>query len=226
MVLPFYDEDAQQRLSKPYVTWTLIAINVAVFFALRLAPDQTQLTVIQRYGFTPISADLVTFDAWTALLTPLTGMFLHLSWGHLFFNMLFLWIFGDNVEDALGHFRYLAFYLASGYAGDVAYYLSNVHSTVPLVGASGAISGVVAAYLMVRPCAKVEVLLFVVPVALKAYWVVGFFAVTQVWSVMAHTQDGVAYWAHIGGMAMGAVLLPLLRNPGVVLFECLRHPNT
>ena len=139
--------------------------------------------------------------------------------------MLFLMIFGDNVEDALGHVRYLAFYVACSFASDLAYFLANPHSTVPAVGASGAISGVIAAYVMIRPCAKVEVLFVIIPVALSAYWVIGLFALTQLWNVAAHTQDGVAYWAHIGGMLAGAALLPLMRHPDVTLFECMREAD-
>ena len=178
---------------------------------------------MQGYGFTPalLSGDARIAHGLPVLLTPLTDMFLHLGWDHLLGNMLFLMIFGDNVEDALGHVRYLAFYVACSFASDLAYFLANPHSTVPAVGASGAISGVIAAYVMIRPCAKVEALLVIIPVALSAYWVIGLFALTQVWNVIAHTQDGVAYWAHIGGLIAGACLLPLLRHPDVVLFECV-----
>jgi membrane associated rhomboid family serine protease len=218
MVLPLYDEGARQRVSKPYVTWTLVAINVVAFFTLCLAPEPTQLDILQTYGFTPASANTAS----GLVLTPLSGMFLHMSWDHVFFNMLFLAIFGDNVEDAMGHVRYIVFYLACGYAGDLAYFLSDMHSTVPAVGASGAISGVIAAYVMIRPCAKVEVLLLMVAVAAPAYLVIGFYAATQVWSVMTNLHDGVAYWAHIGGIVMGAALVPLLRHPEVTLFECVR----
>jgi membrane associated rhomboid family serine protease len=183
-----------------------------------------QETLIQTFGFTPaiLRGDVANPHAFPILLTPVTDMFVHLGWDHLLGNMLFLMIFGDNVEDALGHLRYLAFYVACSFASDLAYFLSSTHSTVPAVGASGAISGVVAAYLMIRPCAKVEVLFVVFPVALSAYWVIGLFALSQLWNVLAHTQNGVAYWAHIGGMLAGAALLPLLRHPDVILFECVR----
>lgn len=225
MVIPLYDEDASQRVSRPYVTWALVAINVLVFFIMCLMPEVTQLDFIQKFGFTPavLAGDLPNPGPWPALLAPLTDMFIHMSWDHLFFNMLFLIIFGDNVEDALGHFRYVLFYVASSYGGDLAYALANIHANEPAVGASGAISGVVMAYLMIRPCAKIEVLFFFVPVAVAAYWVIGFFVASQVWNVMQHTQDGVAYWAHIGGILTGAALFPLLRHADVVLFECVSN---
>jgi membrane associated rhomboid family serine protease len=224
MVLPLYDERARKRVSQPFVTWGLVALNVAVFIAELGMPAETQEAIVHTFGFTPaiLRGDVANPHAFPVLLTPLTDMFVHLGWDHLLGNMLFLMIFGDNVEDALGHVRYLAFYVACSFASDLAYFLSSAHSTVPAVGASGAISGVVAAYVMIRPCAKVEVLLVIVPVALSAYWVIGLFALSQVWNVAAHTQDGVAYWAHIGGMLAGAALLPLLRHPDVTLFECLR----
>jgi membrane associated rhomboid family serine protease len=227
MVFPLYDEQARKRVSQPYVTWGLVALNVVVFIAEVAAPGATQQKIVHTLGFTPaiLAGDLPNTGPLSAWLTPLTDMFIHLGWDHLLGNMLFLAIFGDNVEDALGHVRYLAFYIACSFASDFAYFLSNMHSTVPAVGASGAISGVVAAYVMIRPCAKVEVLIGIIPVALSAYWVIGLFALAQVWSVVAHTQDGVAYWAHIGGLIAGACLLPLLRHPDVVLFECVREAD-
>jgi rhomboid family protein len=224
MVLPLYDERERRRVSQPFVTWSLVALNVAVFFAEVARPEAAQEAIIQTFGFTPaiLRGDVANTHAFPILLTPITDMFVHLGWDHLFGNMLFLMIFGDNVEDALGHLRYLAFYVACSFASDLAYFLSSTHSTVPAVGASGAISGVVAAYVMIRPCAKVQVLFVIVPVALSAYWVIGLFVLLQLWAVAAHTQDGVAYWAHIGGMLAGAALLPLMRHPDVILFECVR----
>jgi membrane associated rhomboid family serine protease len=224
MVLPLYDERERKRVSQPFVTWALVVLNVAVFAAELGMTPAAQETLIQTFGFTPaiLRGDVANPHAFPILLTPVTDMFVHLGWDHLLGNMLFLMIFGDNVEDALGHLRYLAFYVACSFASDLAYFLSSTHSTVPAVGASGAISGVVAAYLMIRPCAKVEVLFVVFPVALSAYWVIGLFALSQLWNVLAHTQNGVAYWAHIGGMLAGAALLPLLRHPDVILFECVR----
>ena len=224
MVLPLYDERDRKRVSQPYVTWALVALNVAVFIGELAGPGDIPTSTLTGFGFTPAAliGEMTNPGFMPPILTPLTDMFIHLGWDHLLGNMLFLMIFGDNVEDALGHLRYIFFYIACSYASDLAYLLSNPHSTVPAFGASGAIAGVVAAYVMIRPCAKVEVLIFIVPVALSAYWVIGLFVIMQVWSVLQHTQDGVAYWAHIGGLIAGAALLPLLRHPDVVLFECMR----
>jgi membrane associated rhomboid family serine protease len=224
MVLPLYDERARKRVSQPYVTWSLVVLNVAIFLVQLGMPTETKEAIVQTFGFTPaiLRGDVANTHAVPILLTPFTDMFVHLGWDHLIGNMLFLMIFGDNVEDALGHVRYIAFYVACSFASDLAYFLSSAHSAVPAVGASGAISGVIAAYVMIRPCAKVEVLFIIIPVALSAYWVIGLFVLSQVWNVAAHTQDGVAYWAHVGGLLAGAALLPVLRHPDVTLFECLR----
>jgi membrane associated rhomboid family serine protease len=227
MVLPLYDERARQRVSQPYVTWALVALNVAIFIFELAASNQTQELMVRTFGFTPavLRGEIANPSVIPALLTPFTDMFIHLGWDHLLGNMLFLMIFGDNIEDALGHVRYLAFYIACSFASDFAYFLSSSHSTVPAVGASGAISGVVAAYVMIRPCAKVEVLFLIIPLKLSAYWVIGLFALSQIWNVVTHTQDGVAYWAHIGGMVAGAALLPLMRHADVMLFECMRQAD-
>jgi membrane associated rhomboid family serine protease len=162
-------------------------------------------------GFMPPSFTLVTY------------MFLHGGWMHLIFNMLFLWVFGDNIEDALGRGRFLVFYLVCGIAGGGAHVLASPGSNVPLVGASGAIAGIVAAYLMLRPCAKITVLIFgFVPIKLASYWVLGFWVLTQVWHVFSLEKSDTAWWAHVGGLAAGALLITVLRPAGVTLFACMR----
>jgi membrane associated rhomboid family serine protease len=146
-------------------------------------------------------------------------MFVHANWLHLAGNMWFLWIFGDNIEDALGHMRFFVFYMLCGIGGSAAFVFSAPDSTVALIGASGAIAGVMAAYLMIRPCAKIEVLIGIFPIAVRAFWVIGLWIALQVISV--GTDDGIAYWAHIGGAVAGALLIVVMRPPHVGLFECL-----
>src|SRR4051812_1013872 len=149
-------------------------------------------------------------------------MFLHAGVGHILGNMIFLWVFGDNVEEALGRLRFLAFYLGCGVLGGLAFVASDPHAEVPLIGASGAIAGVVIAYVMLRPCAKITVLVSIIPLRLSAYWVVGAFVLLQLVNLGSASQSDVAYWCHVGGMVAGAVLLLLLRPAGVRLFECIR----
>jgi len=136
--------------------------------------------------------------------------------------MIFLWVFGDNVEEALGRTRFLIFYLASGALAALAYIASDIYSDIPLIGASGAIAGVVVAYVMLRPCAKVTVLVTIIPLRLSAYWVIGAFVLLQIISLESASRSEVAYWCHVGGMVAGALLLLLLRPAGVRLFDCIR----
>jgi membrane associated rhomboid family serine protease len=150
-------------------------------------------------------------------------MFLHGGWLHVLLNMLFLFVFGDNIEDALGRARFIAFYLLCGIAGGAAHVLASPQSNIPLVGASGAIAGVIAAYMMIRPCAKITVLVFgFIPIRLASYWVLGFWALTQIWHVFSLEKSDTAWWAHVGGLAAGAILIVVMRPAGVALFECMR----
>jgi membrane associated rhomboid family serine protease len=132
-------------------------------------------------------------------------------------------VLGDNIEDAMGSVRYFFFYMLCGAAGGIAFLLSTPNSVVPLVGASGAVAGVVAAYLMLRPCARITVLAFgFLPLRLGSAWVLGAWVLMQIWNVVnAHGGD-TAWWAHVGGLAAGAALTVVFRRPDVVLFECLR----
>jgi membrane associated rhomboid family serine protease len=135
--------------------------------------------------------------------------------------MLFLFVFGDNIEDAIGRGRFLVFYILCGLAGGAAHVLAAPGSNIPLVGASGAIAGVIAAYMMIRPCAKITVLIFgFIPIRLASYWVLGFWAITQVWHVFSLAKSDTAWWAHVGGLAAGAILIVIIRPAGVRLFEC------
>ena len=134
---------------------------------------------------------------------------------------------GDDVERALGRARYLAFYLLCGAIGGLVFVANDPHSTIELIGASGAIAGVVVGYVMLRPCAKITVLLGIIPLRISAYWVVGLFVLTQLWKLGASSKSEVAYWCHFGGMLGGAVLFPLLKPRAVKLFQCLQPvPDT
>jgi membrane associated rhomboid family serine protease len=219
MVIPIYDTDPLEGKSVPYVNYGLITANAVVFLLLLAATPRTEATIVRAFGFVPVA---FFNDPLGHALPLLTYMFVHDGWEHIIGNMLFLWIFGDNIEDAVGHLRYLGFYLLCGFCGALVHGLIDTESAVPLVGASGAIAGIVAAYLMLRPCAKIEVLIFfVIPRAIDAYWVLGFWVLMQIWEIVKHSSDGVAWWAHIGGLAAGALLILVLRKPGVELFACV-----
>ncbi|HMB21821.1 MAG: rhomboid family intramembrane serine protease [Chloroflexota bacterium] len=204
-MLPISDDDSGRRLT-PVVTYILIALNVLVFL-LELNNGEA---FIDRWAFVPAR---FLADPAGDFLTIFTSMFMHASWLHLGGNMLYLWIFGDNVEDRLGHAMFIVFYILCGLGATFAQMALNTASNVPNVGASGAIAGVLGAYLVMFPRGRVNVLLgrFITP--MSALVVIGFWIVLQVFSQIgaftASSQTeggGVAYMAHIGGFVAGVIL--------------------
>lgn len=225
MFIPLYDGVAMKYLRWPLVNYVLIGLNCLVFAAGWLGwlgdPDRldTALGVIPAVLFG--TADLAKSLVWVpAPATLLTGMFLHGSALHLLGNMLFLWVFGDNVEDAMGSFRYLLFYIACGIAGALAFGFMLPATEGPLIGASAAISGVVAAYLMLYPRVWVWGLLFdVLPIAIPAVFCVGAWVLLQIFSALTTADPEVGWWAHVGGLAAGALLVIVLKRRDVPLFS-------
>lgn len=211
-MLPIGDDDSARR-TVPIVTYILIALN-AVVFLLELGGGDA---FIGRWAFVP-----TRFLANPAgeFLTIFTSMFMHAGWVHLGGNMLYLWIFGDNVEDRLGHGLYTVFYILCGIAATFAQLAFNTQSSVPNLGASGAIAGVLGAYILMFPGTRVNVLVGRRVTATSALVVIGFWIVIQIFSgvgeITASSQtgsgSGVAYMAHIGGFVAGLVLAFLLRG--------------
>jgi rhomboid family protein len=223
MVVPLYDDNPLSLPHRPLVTWGLIALNFLVFLA-EIGVVHVPDGLLARFALTPAAflGNSVMPDLLMPVLTLFTYLFLHADWGHLLGNMIFLWVFGDDVEEALGRLRFLIFYLGCGALSGLAYIASDMRSDVPLIGASGAVAGVVIAYVMLRPCARITVLVTIVPLRLSAYWVVAAFIIMQILSLDSTSASEVAYWCHFGGMLAGALLLLLLRPADVRLFECIR----
>jgi len=225
VVIPVYDSDPLEKSRRAYVTFALIAINIAIFSFQDATSDKVSTQILLNFALFPVavSGEAVTGGFFPPSLTVVTYMFLHGGWLHVLLNMLFLFVFGDNIEDAIGRSRFLAFYLLCGMAGGAAHAFAAPQSNIPLVGASGAIAGVIAAYMMIRPCAKITVLIFgFIPIRLASVWVLGFWALTQVWHVFSLEKSDTAWWAHVGGLAAGAILITVMRPAGVLLFECMR----
>ncbi len=231
-MFPIRDHNPSGRT--PYVTWTLIAANVAIFLGYWLTMrSDTHLTwFFMQWGLVP--ARIANGEG---LMTFVTSMFLHGGWMHLAGNMLFLWIFGDNLEDGMGHRGFLAFYLACGVAAGLLQYAAGPGSTAPMIGASGAIAGVMGGYLLLFPKAKVDVLIIIViffrVLTIPAWVVLAVWFGLQTFSGFGDQAgaDGVAYWAHVGGFISGLVLaLPLwLRRGGTGYWAANRgeppHPD-
>jgi membrane associated rhomboid family serine protease len=222
MVIPIYDHSPFKWPTPPYVMWALVIVNFAVFFfEASIAPDSAA-AIVHLAGLIPAALGGGAESATTlpVPVTLVTYMFLHANFMHVFGNMIFLFVFGDDIEEAIGHWRFLVFYLACGIGGGLAYVLSGPGSNIDLIGASGAVAGVISAYAMFRPCAKVTVLLGIIPLRLRAYWVIGLWVITQIVDLTNGVQNGVAYWCHIGGLITGAVLFFFMRPPGIRLFDC------
>ena len=212
MLFPIGDDNSTRR-SLPVVTWALIALNV-LFFFVELSggePFIRQWSVVPRRLLANPGGDAVTI---------LTSMFMHGGWMHLLGNMLYLWIFGDNVEDRFGKLKFLLFYLLCGIGATVAQVAVNPNSSIPNLGASGAIAGVLAAYILINPKGRVNVLMGRGVVAMPALVVIGLWIVLQfINGIGAITETaetgGVAYMAHIGGFLTGLILTFLLRGRDV-----------
>lgn len=211
--------DSTRSRTTPWVTWLLIAVNVLVFlYELGLRPkEQAVLSAI--YGVVPARYSLPGFPAGQAgLFLPLvTAMFLHGGWLHVLSNMLFLWVFGDNVEDRLGHMRYLLFYLGVGIIGSISHVLANPTSEVPIIGASGAIAGILGAYIVTFPKARVlalvPIIFFFTLVEIPAVIFLALWFVLQIFNGTASlggAANPVAWWAHIGGFVAGAILIKIV----------------
>jgi membrane associated rhomboid family serine protease len=222
-VLPIYDENRPSR--RPYVTWGLIAVNVAVFAFFFMQGPRAQSNAFSEYGAIPAEI-LQGHKLWTLV----TSMFMHGDILHLLGNMLFLWIFGDNVEDTLGRGKYLIFYFMGGFVASFAHIGSTLISTytsitpyfapeldIPTIGASGAISAALGAYILWYPQSRIRTFIFVVYIitfaSVPAYYYLGFWFLYQVlmgFGALIASPSNVAFWAHVGGFIYGMVIVKAL----------------
>lgn len=242
MLVPLWDTNPLDRIRFQFVTVGLIIINCGVFFFMWAMEDS--LHAQAQLAFAVIPNELLNQPNQSGFRVPagafnvaepitlVTYMFMHGNWMHLLGNMLFLWVFGDNVEDAMGHFRFLIFYLVCGVVAGLAHVYA-MQLLMPadspalggqLIGASGAVSGIIAAYLMMHPNVRVWVLfLFRIPLRISAgvalmVWI-GFQVVSVYLAYKDQDTSGTAYWAHIGGLVAGAILVVFMRKPEVPLFD-------
>lgn len=227
-MLPIRDD--QPRYSTPFVTRFLIVLNVVIFFFEWTLDPRSLNVLVHQFGVVPYH--LAVFLGGSpryplpAIVIPfLTSMFLHGSWMHVIGNMWFLYIFGDNVEDYLGHFKYLAFYVLTGIIAMVTQVAINLHSTAPTLGASGAIAGVLGAYFILYTRARVLTWFFVFVVWVPAWIILGYWFVLNFLSgtataldVRGQSMGGVAFWAHVGGFVSGALLVKMFGE------RTLRYP--
>lgn len=221
-MIPLQDENPSKRI--PFVNGLLILTNLAVFIYQHFVFPWGPAPMFLRLGCIPYEfthfVDIAPRAAVPVPLTVLTAMFMHAGWLHLLGNMLFLWVFGDNIEDKLGHLRYLFFYLACGVVATFAHIMANPYSKVPSLGASGAIAGVMGAYLFLYPRARIKTLIiflfFIQVIRIPAIFLLGYWILIQTLSGLAESGSGggsgIAWFAHIGGFVAGFVLIILMRK--------------
>jgi membrane associated rhomboid family serine protease len=223
MFVPLKDDQPLKVIRFQYVVVALIALNVLLFLISGpLRGDEALLVTATGFGVVPTELLDLARQASPALnpiaepLTLFTYMFLHGGWLHLIGNLAFLWVFADNIEDAFGHFGFALFYILCGIAAALAHVVMMPDSHEPLIGASGAVSGVLAAYLLLYPQARVWILLFMrIPLKIPAWIVLGGWIILQFVSLSFEQpeEQAVAWWAHIGGFAMGLIFTMVLRSP-------------
>jgi membrane associated rhomboid family serine protease len=234
-MFPYRDDNP--TLATPAATYLLIIANTFAWFAVQgmgaepnLSRSVCELGLIPGEflgrlpdGFrVPLGpASVCVLGEESSWITPLSSMFLHGGWFHLIGNMWFLWVFGNNVEDSMGHFRYLAFYILCGLAAAAAQTYVYPSSPIPMVGASGAISGVMGAYIVLYPRVRVHMLVilgfFITRIVVPAYLMLGYWFVIQLLGgSLSGEKGGVAFWAHAGGFVAGAILIYLFRDPELV----------
>lgn len=231
MFLPLHDGVPLRHMKTPVVARALILACVLVHLVFAFGPLSADemvgglgLIPSVLFGFETLPPGYPYVPTW---MTLLTNIFLHGSWLHLIGNMLFLWVFGDNVEDAMGHLRFLAFFLLCGALASFAHAVASFSMAGtsmpesfillapqrPLIGASGGVSGVVAAYVILYPRVRIWALfLGGIPLRLPAYWAIGFWFAMQLASAVIGADEGVGWFAHLGGFVAGAILTPLMRH--------------
>jgi membrane associated rhomboid family serine protease len=237
-MFPYRDDNP--TIGTPVVTVALIGLNVAAWLLVQgmgaepylsksvcelgLIPGEFLGRIPPGYAV-PVSETMacVVDPDHNEWFTPLSSMFLHGGWLHLIGNMWFLWLFGNNVEDSMGHFRYVAFYLLSGIAAAAAQTIVNPTSPIPMVGASGAISGVMGAYVVLYPRVRVHMLIvlgfFITRIAVPAFLMLGYWFLLQILGglpALGDEKGGVAFWAHAGGFIAGAVLILAFKDDALV----------
>jgi len=231
MFVPLRDvNNPVSAIAWPYVTHTIIAVNVIAYLVLNAVSVEEGVGTLVFLSFHHGPVEFQAGAAYAGPMLPgpvaaITSAFLHVDFLHLLGNMLFLWVFGDNVEDALGHWKFLLFYVLAAVAAAYAQAIFTEPGYI-LYGASGAVSAVIVAFLMLHPRVRVWVLVLMkVPLPVSAMWAIGAWILFQLFNVVVEDTDpGVGWFAHLGGVVAGAALLPLLKRPEVPLFE--RGPTT
>ena len=218
---PFSDDNP--TTDRPYVCYCLIGICVFVFLWQSSLPANLGNQAVNNFGVIPVALLGDQQSYIPPSLSIFTSMFMHGSWMHLIGNMVFLWIFGDNIEDSMGRGKFLLFYLLSGIGAALLQAIIDPSSNIPMIGASGAIAGVLGGYLLLHPKANVNVLMWIIifisVIRVPAFIVLGFWIIGQFFNASFGSDGGIAYFAHIGGFVTGMLLIPFFKRQEINLFQ-------
>ena len=215
--------DDNHSTKKPYICYCLIFLCSFIFLWQSTLPVNLYKDAIYSFGVIPAAVLGEKESYINPYLTIFTSMFMHGSWMHLIGNMVFLWIFGDNIEDSMGHKKFIVFYVISGICAALLQAIIDPNSEIPMIGASGAIAGVLGAYLVLHPKANVNVLfwlfIFITVIKVPAFIVLSIWIISQFFSASVGSEGGVAYFAHIGGFIAGGLLISFFKDSHVRLFQ-------
>lgn len=225
MFIPLHDKNELVHVRWQYGTMGLIILNCLIFILTTSGAGGINLQDyaiafgLVPYTYSANSLNDIAINAPLLLAAPLSYAFLHGDWMHLLGNMAFLWVFGDNIEDAMGHFRFILFYCLCALGAAGVHLLANWGSVAPMIGASGAVAGIIAAYLLLHPNVRVWILILGrIPLPIPALYCLGAWIALQLYNSLTSQQETVAWWAHVGGAITGAILIPLMKSPDVKLF--------
>ena len=215
--------DDNQSTTSPYVCYFLIALCCFIYLWQSTLPLNLHNEAVNSFGVIPAAVLGEKESYINPYLTIFTSMFMHGSWMHLIGNMVFLWIFGDNIEDSMGHKKFIVFYFVSGICAALLQAIIDPSSDIPMIGASGAIAGVLGSYLVLHPKANVNVLfwlfIFITVIKVPAFIVLSIWIISQFFSASIGSEGGVAYYAHIGGFIGGAFLISFFKDSHIRLFQ-------
>ncbi|MBL95822.1 MAG: hypothetical protein CFH06_00679 [Alphaproteobacteria bacterium MarineAlpha3_Bin5] len=227
IILPLSDNNPLRRIQRAYITLLILFLCIGVFVYQISLNDRQEMAFIHAFGAIPtvifgvreLPPEITQIPGWATLIS---SIFLHGGAMHLAGNMLFLWVLGDNVEDELGHGYFMFFFLICGAVSALSHSLLDTSSVIPMVGASGAISGIIGAYLILHPKAPIKTLFWWFIIEIPAWLLLGLWALIQFFNALSPdggSSAGIAWWAHIGGFATGAVLIFMFRKKDLVLFD-------
>lgn len=223
-ILPLSDKNPLQYIRNGFCTWALIALCIFIFLYQLGLTNYVKYHFVHTFGIVPgaLFGNIQAISSLPPWMTLFSHMFLHGGLMHLAGNMLLLWVLGDNIEDALGHGRYILFYGTCGVIAALTHSIADTSSSTPMIGASGAISGIIGAYLLLHPKAPIKTLIWFFIIELPTWAVLGVWVLFQLFSAIMATggnDGGVAWWAHIGGLFAGMALIIPMRRNGVELFD-------